>query len=238
MTHIVDIVVCLQLEHNIGQDQLIAVLGSDQAIMRKIQSRVVSRLVVLLGIRWSSSLHRGQVGPIVQNIVVQGALGGVSTDAKYKELKAASVKGDFHFLQQIQQTQNKTAKQHRDKIQEIITALFEDTTDPMVNDIKKDLFDVPSGGSIVPREHRVMAEMMALPLPVLNGVHPSPHTPHTLRTRTTPASQRASPPRPLPRAPSPAPPPPPLSQVQGPQAAQDFTSTHWPLICLSLQRAN
>ena len=125
--------------------------------MRKIQSRVVSRLVVLLGIRWSSSLHRGQVGPIVQNIVVQGALAGVSTDAKYRELKAASVKGDFHFLQQIQQTQNKTAKQHRDKIQEIITALFEDTTDPMVNDIKKDLFDVPRGGSIVPREHRVMA---------------------------------------------------------------------------------
>ena len=131
MTHIVDIVVCLQLEHNTSQDQLIAVLGSDQAIMRKIQSRVVSRLVVLLGIRWSSSLHRGQVGPIVQNIVVQGALAGVSTDAKYRELKAASVKGDFHFLQQIQQTQNKTAKQHRDKIQEIITALFEDTTDPI-----------------------------------------------------------------------------------------------------------
>ena len=229
MTHIVDIVVCLQLEHNIGQDQLIAVLGSDQAIMRKIQSRVVSRLVVLLGIRWSSSLHRGQVGPIVQNIVVQGALAGVSTDAKYKELKAASVKGDFHFLQQIQQTQNKTAKQHRDKIQEIITALFEDTTDPMVNDIKKDLFDVPRGGSIVPREHRVMAEMMALPLPVLNGVHPSPHTPDASR-----------PPRPLPRAPSPAPPPPllsPLLPVQGPQAAQDFTSTHWQLICLSLQLA-
>ena len=74
-------------------------LLDDQTVSRNIHAKVVNRLVVLLGFRWSSSLHRSQIGPIVQSIVVQGKLGGVDTDAKYITLKATGVKGDFHMLQ-------------------------------------------------------------------------------------------------------------------------------------------
>jgi hypothetical protein len=201
----------MQLGERAGQDQLIAVLGNSQALMRKIQSRLVSRAIALLGICWSSSVHRAQIGPIVQSIVVQGGIGGIGSDAKYKELKSASVKGDFHLPKQIQQTQNKTAKQHRNKIQELIAALFEETTDPMLDEIKGDLFHVAAGGPIVAHGHRVMVEMMALPAPAVNGVHPSPHT---ASNRMQPALHPARPAAPscslaLPRAPSPLPPPPP-----------------------------
>jgi hypothetical protein len=103
-----------------------ASLASDQSIMRKIQSRAI----ILLGIRWSSSLHRAQVGPIIQNIVVDGGLGGIISAEQYSQQKMASVKGDFHLLQQIQQTQNKTQHQHRNMIQELIIPLFEETNDP------------------------------------------------------------------------------------------------------------
>jgi hypothetical protein len=71
----------------------------DQGIMQKIQCGCVSWLVNLLGIRWSGSLCRGQVAPIVQHIVISNA-----------------AKSEFYFLQSIQQTQNKTAKQHSDKM--------------------------------------------------------------------------------------------------------------------------
>ena len=192
----------MQLEERAGQDQLVAVLGSSQGLMRKIQSRLVSRAIALLGIRWSSSVHRAQIGPIVQSIVVQGGLGGIESDAKYKELKSASVKGDFHLLQQIQQTQNKTAKQHRDKIQELVAVLFEETTDPMLAAIKQDLFSVENGGPIVPLDHRVITDMMALPAPPVNGVHPPPYTMHAHAARPPSSPPRRPPAPPLSRAPS------------------------------------
>ena len=80
------------------------------------------------------------------------------------------MKGDFHLLQQIQQTQNKTAKQHRDKIQELVAVLFEETTDPMLAAIKQDLFSVENGGPIVSLDHRVITNMMALPAPPVNHI--------------------------------------------------------------------
>ncbi len=98
------------------QDPLIAALASDQSLMRKIQASAVNRAVILLGVHWASSLHSTQVCPIVQNIVVTSGLGGVSTTKRYNKLKVASVKGDDHLLQQIQQTQNKTVKQRHNMI--------------------------------------------------------------------------------------------------------------------------
>jgi hypothetical protein len=90
--------------------------GDDQGIMRKIQAGCVSWLVNLLGNRWSSSLFRAQVSPIVQHLVVQNGLGGIDSCEKYSACKTATHKSEFYSLQSIQQTQNKTAKQHCDKI--------------------------------------------------------------------------------------------------------------------------
>ena len=112
---------------------------------------------------------------MVQEIVVSDGIAGVDTNARYKDLKAASVKGDFYLLQCVQHTQNKTAKNHRDKIQELIMSFFEQTADPIVNSIKKDLFEVADGKPIVGPEHHVIKDMMALPPPSANGVHPSSH---------------------------------------------------------------
>ena len=123
-----------------GNDQLVTVMTSNQGNMRKIQARIVPRLVQMLGIRWTSSLHKGHVGPLVQEAVVSCGIAGVDTDAKYNGLKLKSVKGDLYLVQQIQQTQNKTVKQHRDKINGLIVSFFEETTDMMINSIKKDLF--------------------------------------------------------------------------------------------------
>ncbi len=137
----------------------------------------MSRAVVLLGGCWSSSLHRAQIGPIVQNIVVAGGLGGITTIEKYREQKMAPVKSDFHLLQQIQQTQNKTAKQHRDMMQDLIVPFFEETNDAMIDYIKKNLFKVAKPqptrpwGPIVAHDHDLIVEMMALPAHVFNGEH-------------------------------------------------------------------
>jgi hypothetical protein len=112
------------------------------------------------------------------------------------------VQGDFHLLQQIQQTQNKTAKQHRDKIQELVAVLFEETTDPMLAAIKQDLFSVENGGPIVPLDHRVITNMMALPAPPVNDVHPPPYTTHAHAARPPSSPPRRPPAPPLSSSPS------------------------------------
>jgi hypothetical protein len=152
--------------------------------MRKIQAGCVGWLVNLLGNRWSGSLCRGQVAPIVQHIVISNGLGGIDSSDKYTACKHAAPKSEFHFLQSIQQTQNKTAKQHRDKIREIVMDFFSATSDKIINTIKKELFDVADGAPIVGRDHPVVQEMMALPAPVKNDVtcmHPSPARAATAR---------------------------------------------------------
>ena len=171
---------------------MMSVIGSDQGNMRKIQSRIVSRLVSHLGVRWSSSLNRGYVGPLVQEIVVTGGIAGVDSDAKYKEMKAASVKGDYYLLQSIQHTQNKTVKKHRDMIRELIVSFFEYTSDPMLTDIKSELFGVERGNPIVGPAHHVVREMMALDPPYKKGVcTPPPPSPSPSRVPHTPARTHA-----------------------------------------------
>ncbi len=103
-----------------NKEPLCVKLGDDQGIMRKIQAGCVSWLVNLLGISWSSSLFRAQFSPIVQHLVVQNGLGGIDSSEKYSACKTATNKSEFYFLQSIQQTQNKTVKQHSDKIRELV----------------------------------------------------------------------------------------------------------------------
>ncbi len=100
----------------------------DQSVMRRLQSRVVSRIVSYLGIRWASSVQRWQISPIVQSIVVAGGLGGITSVGQYKEMKVAALKGYYHVLQQMQQAQNKTAKGHRDAMLDTIAPFFEETS--------------------------------------------------------------------------------------------------------------
>ncbi len=85
-----------------GNDKLVVLLA-DQTVLWYIHAKVVNRLVVLLGFRWASSLHRSQIGPIVQSIIVQGKLGGVDTDAKYITMKATGLKGDFQAAPECSQ---------------------------------------------------------------------------------------------------------------------------------------
>ena len=102
-----------------------------------------------------------------------GRIAGVDTHAKYNDLKLKSVKGEFYLVQQIQQTQNKTVKQHRDKINGLIGSFFEKTSDKMVNSIKLDLFGVADGQPIVGPEHDVVRDMMALQPPFETGSPPT-----------------------------------------------------------------
>jgi hypothetical protein len=166
-----------------SKDSLLGKLD-DQATMRKIQAGCVAWLVNLLGIRWSSSVCRAQVAPIVQFLVLRAGLGGIDSSDKYSACKNAGLKSEFHFLQSIQQTQNKTAKQHRDKIRELVMEFFTATSDKMINTIKQEVFDVADGAPIVGRDHPVVQAMMALPAPVKNDVtcmHPSPARAGTAR---------------------------------------------------------
>ncbi len=123
------------------------------------------------------SFCRGQVAPIVQHIVISIGLGGIDASDKYTACKHAAAKSEIYFLQSIQQTQNKTVKQHRDKIREKVMDFFSATSDKMINTIKKELFDFADGAPIVGRDHPVVQAMMALPAPVKNCItcmRPSP----------------------------------------------------------------
>ena len=174
-----------------GTDRLVALLA-DQTVSRYIHGKLVIRLVTLLGLRWSSSVHRQQCAPIVQRIVVENKLGGIDTDAKYISAKATGLKGDFHMLQQLQFAHNKTAKNHRDKLRNIVAALFDESfDDPILDAIKLDLFGVENGGRIVPRDHPTLQQMRALPPTIRSGMPDARalrRRAHARRARSPPAS--------------------------------------------------
>ncbi len=138
-----------------GGDQMMAVIASDQGSMRKNQSRIVSRLVSLLGhgVRWSSALNRECVGPLVQEIVVTSGIAGVERrgfPCQVQRNEGSKCEKQYYFLQSIQHTQNKTAKRHRDKIQELIVFFIEQTSDTMINSTKKELLEwMPANQSLV-----------------------------------------------------------------------------------------
>ncbi len=103
---------------------------------------------------------------------------------RFKRKVHCKSKSEFYFLQSIQQTQNKTVKQHHDKIRELVMDFFSVTTDKMINAIKSELFNVAGGPPIVGRDHPVVREMMAFPAPVKNCItcmHPSPARTATAR---------------------------------------------------------
>ena len=51
------------------------------------------------------------------------------------------------MLQQLQYAHNKTAKNHRDKVRNLVAALFDESfDDPILDAIKLDLFGVEDGG--------------------------------------------------------------------------------------------
>jgi hypothetical protein len=52
------------------------------------------------------------------------------------------IEKDFYVLQQMQQTQNKKSKQHRETTRQLIMPFFKESSDPMVDYIKKNLFNV------------------------------------------------------------------------------------------------
>ena len=86
----------------------------------------------------------------------------------------------------MQQTQNKTAKQHCYTAQALLVPFFKESIYDMVEHIKFTLFNVikplPSRpwGPIISLVNQVMEAMtrMALPAPTVNGLHPAlPHNP-------------------------------------------------------------
>ena len=126
-------------------DPLMAAIGSDQAIMRRLQSLVVSRIVCLLGIRWASSVQRGQISPIVQSIVVAARLGGITSAEQYNAKKIAGLKGDFMCCNRCSKRKTRLqtcAKQHHDSAQTLLMPFFEEIIDDMVDHIRSTLFNV------------------------------------------------------------------------------------------------
>ncbi len=165
-------------------DPLMVALATDHSIMPvwRLQSQAVSRIVCLLVIRWASYVQRGHISPIVQSIVVASRIGGITSAEQYRDKKNEGSKGDFYVLQQMQQTQNKTAKQHSKTAKQLLMLFFEDSSDPMVDYIKKNLFNVNTPardaplGPIAPSGNPIMEAMMAHPRPSVNGVHRSKTT--------------------------------------------------------------
>ncbi len=91
--------------------------------------------------------------------------------------------GDFHMQQQLQLAQNKTAKNHSNKVQNLIGVVFNESFDLMLKVIKSELFGVEDGGPIIPRDHPRLVELWALSRPLCNGMHPITRRPSSLRVR-------------------------------------------------------
>lgn len=126
--------------------------------MHALQPLIVPEIIARIGMRWWNAGGASVAGSVVRKAVIKhniGNFGGV-----FDELYDAHPKSLSALLRQLRAAQGHAAKQHRERIAELVANLFRRTVDPQVNWVKKTVFGVKDGGSILPDEHPVVTELL------------------------------------------------------------------------------
>ena len=158
-------------------------LGKSQTISRQILKEAVPLTVSRLGPRFPSASLRAMVYPIIQTVVVERNIAGITSHEEYDQLRKNFPDGEFALLQKIQETNQKNMTAFRHSMRKIVIPFFEgdSTLNAKVNHVKYNTFDVPGGSPLLQDEHPTLAACWALPRPTIKGISPAAPAPASRR---------------------------------------------------------
>jgi hypothetical protein len=138
-------------------DELTVIL-SDGSHTRQIQDSLVVRLISSIGHRWNNATCDGRAIPMMREVIVSKDIGGFG--AHYEQLRIQGMKSEKHLITKLRASHQHAVKNHRGYLRQIISRLFEKTSDSKMNFVKDSVFGVRGGATIIGLDHPVVKGMM------------------------------------------------------------------------------
>ena len=137
---------------------LFAKKRADGGIVNKIQPLLVPQLVSRFGLRWHNATVNCQVASILRNIVISHDVGGYAEH--YDSLRAAAPEAEMKLVRHLRDSQAHAARNFRERVQYLVAALFNQSTDEAVNYVKQTVLayrtEILSYQTIIPSSSRCL----------------------------------------------------------------------------------
>jgi hypothetical protein len=143
---------------------------SSQTVTRPLMRFAVHLLVSRLGPHFHYSSNKSTVSAIVETVVVERNLGGITSREEYIELRDASREAETVFFSKLQGTLQKNLTGLRKNVRDLVAKFFEnDVDDPMIGFVKEHVFGRDPDIPLLPRNHNILAPCFDLPCPSWKG---------------------------------------------------------------------
>ena len=141
-----------------------------QAVTRPLMRFAVHLLVSRLGPHFHYSTNKASVSAIIETVVVERNIGGITSREDYIELRDASREAENVFLGKLQGTLQKNLTGLRKNVRDLVAKFFEnDVDDPMIEYVKEHVFGRDPEFPLLAKNHHQLGRCFDLPCPSWKG---------------------------------------------------------------------
>lgn len=127
-------------------------------VVALINCIAVPQMIARHGYRW----HNAAVNPHLTNLLRDIIIDRHIIDEKtYDKMRRYNT--ELKILTHIRRSNAHAVKNHRDKLARLMSKLFQQTDDKIINHVKLSVFGVAEGGPIVPETHPVRVALNKVP---------------------------------------------------------------------------
>lgn len=131
--------------------------NQDGGIVHALQPIIVPEIIARCGMRWWNAATAHLVGSIVRSAVINHNVGNFGR--VFDELYSAHPPSLKIVLRKLRAGHQHCAKFHHSRIARVISSLFRQTSDPLVNYVKDKVFGVKDGAPILADDHPVIIHL-------------------------------------------------------------------------------
>ena len=143
-----------------------------QGVTRPLLRFAVQLMVSRLGPHFHYSTSKASVSEsaIIETVVVERNIGGITSREDYIQLRDASREAENVFFSKLQGTLQKNLTGLRKNVRDLVANFFErDVDDPIIGYVKEHVFGVEPDMPLLPRNHNILATCFDYPCPSWKG---------------------------------------------------------------------
>lgn len=127
-------------------------------IVGRVQPLLVPELIARYGLRWHNAEFATEATSLARSVIVRNNIGNFANI--YDKLRQNRPKSELHLLSGLRRSHAHAVKNHHGKLADIAASLlFETTTDPRINWVKKEVFGIDDGMPVLDVSHPVMVKL-------------------------------------------------------------------------------
>jgi hypothetical protein len=143
---------------------------NSQTVTRPLMRFAVHLLVSRLGPHFHYSSNKSTVSAIIETVVVERNLGGITSREDYIELRDASREAETVFFSKLQGTLQKNLTGLRKNVRDMVVKFFEyNVDDPMIEFVKEHVFGRDPKLPLLSKTHHELGTCFDVPCPSWKG---------------------------------------------------------------------